>query len=177
MVLELKAPEEPDWHALRPLLPTFLRLRPQLRVHRHLLEQPSSPAARHRADQRRRDVGQPAPAVLAVARAVRHRVDGRAPRRPRSRSAAYGVVLLMCGSRSPSCSGRSSRRRAANPCWRPRSAATARAAVAAALRGGIGLAFVEPVDLRCALRRGGADVADPRSPDRERTASQNKRGA
>jgi uncharacterized membrane protein len=24
MVLELKAPEEPDWHALRPMVPTFL---------------------------------------------------------------------------------------------------------------------------------------------------------
>ena len=38
-------------------------------------------------------LGEPAPAVLAVARAVRHRMDGREPLRP-APTAAYGIVLL-----------------------------------------------------------------------------------
>jgi len=55
------------------------RLRAELRVHRHLLEQPPSPAA-HRVSHRRPDhVGEPASAVLVVARAGGDRLARREP--------------------------------------------------------------------------------------------------
>ena len=85
MVLELKVPHGADWHAIQPLLPRVPQLRPELHLHRHLLEQPPPHAARDDARLGRGDVGQPAPAVLAVAGAVRHRLDGREPLRARCR--------------------------------------------------------------------------------------------
>src|SRR2546429_2126492 len=54
-------------------------LRSQLRLPRDLLEQPSPHAARDPADQWRDPLGEPASAVLAVAGAVYHRLDGREP--------------------------------------------------------------------------------------------------
>ena len=105
MVLELRAPHGVEWSILRPLMPGAPQLRPELRVHRHLLEQPSPPAAGDQTDQRRRVVEQPAPAVLAVAGAVRDRVDGRERVRPESRGALRrgaadgGLRLLAAGAR------------------------------------------------------------------------------
>src|SRR5436309_6554728 len=76
MVLELKVPHDADPKALAPLIPVFPELRAQLRVRRHLLEQPPPHVSCGPPRQRRDPVGQPASAVLAVARAVRHGVDG-----------------------------------------------------------------------------------------------------
>ncbi len=56
--------------------------------HHHLL-----PAAA--GGQRRDAVGQPAPAVLAVADPVHHRLDGREPFPRRCRPRLYGGSLLM----------------------------------------------------------------------------------
>ncbi len=82
MVLELKVPHGDDLAALRPLLPVFLSYVLSFvyvgiywNNHHHMLH---AVPARHR----RRAVGQPAPAVLAVAVPVRHRLDGREPLRP-----------------------------------------------------------------------------------------------
>ena len=96
MVLELKvARTAHDWQALRPLLPVFLTyvlsfvyLGIYWNNHHHMLHATD-------AHQRRHPVGQPAPAVLAVAGAVRHRLDGREPLRAAARPPLYGVVLLM----------------------------------------------------------------------------------
>ena len=81
MVLELKVPHGADWAALRPLRPVFLTyvlsyvfLGIYWNNHHHMLH-----ADR---DQRQDPVGEPAPALLAVAGAVRHRLDGREPLRP-----------------------------------------------------------------------------------------------
>ena len=49
MVLELKVPHGADLAALRPLVPVLPELRAQLRLSRHLLEQPPPHAARRRA--------------------------------------------------------------------------------------------------------------------------------
>ena len=94
MVLELKVPHGAELAALRPLLARVSDLCPELRLPGHLLEQSPPHAARDRTGDRRRPVGQPAPAVLAVAGPVRHRMDGQnhfasAP------TALYGVVLLL----------------------------------------------------------------------------------
>ena len=79
MVLELKVPHGADLAALRPLLPVFLTyvlsfvfLGIYWNNHHHML---------HATDRINGGVavGQPAPAVLAVAGAVRHRLDGREP--------------------------------------------------------------------------------------------------
>ena len=70
-------PEEPTLHALRRLGDRVPDLRAELRLHRHLLEQPPPHVPGRRAGRRCRAVGQPAPAVLAVAVPVHHRVDGR----------------------------------------------------------------------------------------------------
>jgi transmembrane protein TMEM174 (potassium channel) len=72
MVLELKVPHGTDWQALRPLVPVFLAY--------VLSEQPSPHAACDGARQRRHPLGEPASAVLAVARPVRDGLDGREPR-------------------------------------------------------------------------------------------------
>jgi hypothetical protein len=52
-------------------------LRSEFRLHRHLLEQPSPPAARNSARQRCDFVGEPAPALLAVPHSIHDRLDGR----------------------------------------------------------------------------------------------------
>ncbi len=88
LVLELKIPHGEDFATLRPLLPVFLGYVLSLRLRRHLLEQPPPHAARREARRRRRAVGEPAPAVLAVAVPVRHRLDGGEP----LRRAADGAV-------------------------------------------------------------------------------------
>ena len=86
MVLELKAPHGGTWTALRPLLPAFLTyvlsyvfLGIYWNNHHHMM---------HATDRVNGAlaVGEPAPAVLAVAGAVRDRLDGRQP----FRGAAYG---------------------------------------------------------------------------------------
>ena len=85
MVLELKVPHGDDLAALRPLLPVFLTyvlsfvyLGIYWNNHHHML---------HATDRINGSVavGEPAPAVLAVAGAVRHRLDGREPLRARCR--------------------------------------------------------------------------------------------
>ena len=79
MVLELHVPHETTWSALRPAGADLSHLRAQLRVRRHLLEQPSPHAARRRPHQRQGAVGESASAVLAVAGSVRDGMDGTEP--------------------------------------------------------------------------------------------------
>ena len=100
MVLELKVPHEPSLDGAAAAVPRVPELRAELRLRRHLLEQPPSHAARVTRGHRRHPVGQPAPAVLAVAGSVRHRLDGREPLRAaadralRRRAADGGDRLL-----------------------------------------------------------------------------------
>ena len=128
MVLELKVPHGDGLQALRPLLPVLPQLHAELRLRRHLLEQPPPHAARRAARQRPDAVGQPAPAVLAVARSLRHRAGW-----ARTRFAAWPVAALRraccCwpASRTRCCCARSWRATARTRCWRARSAATSRA--------------------------------------------------
>ena len=100
MVLELKVPhgDEPRCAAARR--PGVPELRAELRLRRHLLEQPSPHAACGRKVIGRRPVGQPAPAVLAVALPVHHRLDGRKPFRRHAvgavrRGAAHGRDCIL----------------------------------------------------------------------------------
>ena len=81
MVLELRVPHGDTLEALEPLVPVFLSyvlsfvyLGIYWNNHHHMLH--ATPPG-HRADA----VGQPPPPVLAVADAVRHRLDGREPLR------------------------------------------------------------------------------------------------
>ena len=94
MVLELKVPHGAGWATLAKLLPVFLSYVLSFIYVGDLLEQPSSHDAHRQQGQRRRAVGQHAPAVLAVADPVRHRLDGREPLRALP-VAVYGVALLM----------------------------------------------------------------------------------
>ena len=105
MVLELKVPHGADLAALRPLLRrcflsyvlSFVYLGIYWNNHHHMLHTVG-------AGQRPDPVGEPAPAVLAVAGAVRHRLDGREPLR-----AAAGRALrrrAADGRRSPTTSCR-----------------------------------------------------------------------
>src|SRR5207248_7118646 len=55
----------------------FSELYSEFRLHRHLLEQSSPPAARNPARQWRNAVGEPAPVVLALARSIHDCLDGR----------------------------------------------------------------------------------------------------
>ena len=66
MVLELKVPHGADLAALQPDDSAVPGLRAELHLRRHLLEQPSSPAAYLQAGERLNPVGQPESAVLAV---------------------------------------------------------------------------------------------------------------
>ena len=79
MVLEMKVPHGDDLATLQPRHPGVRQLRAELRLRRHLLEQPPPHAPRGRQGERRHSLGQPAPAVLAVAHSVRHGLDGREP--------------------------------------------------------------------------------------------------
>jgi uncharacterized membrane protein len=49
MVLEMKTPRGANLTALRPVVPVFSNVHSQFRLPRHLLEQPSPPAARNPA--------------------------------------------------------------------------------------------------------------------------------
>ena len=115
MVLELHVPHEATWSALRPAGAGLSHLRPQLRVPRHLLEQPSPHAARRRPHQRQGAVGESAPAVLAVADSVRHRLDGTEPlrahphRRLRHRPDVRGHCVLHPGAHARRRAGPDSR--------------------------------------------------------------------
>ena len=104
MVLELKVPHGADLAALRPLVPVFLSyvlsfvyLGIYWNNHHHLL---------HAARPRRRPdpLGQPAPAVLALAVPVRDRTGWARTASPPLPVAVYGVVLLMAGARLLRCS-------------------------------------------------------------------------
>ena len=143
MVLELKAPEGAGLarltDAAADLLTyvlSFVFLGIYWNNHHHLLHATERIGGRV-------DVGQPAPAVLAVAGAVRHRLDGRAPRGGGTKRAVYGIVLLMCGiayTMLLAHASRGARRQpAAGRRGRQRSE---RNDVAAALSHGIGLAYV-----------------------------------
>ena len=128
MVLELKQPHGDVVGDAAPDAARAARLRPELHLPRHLLEQPPPPAVGGRPRHRRRAVGEPAPAVLAVAGAVRdgldererlrRRADGRLRHRPaRGRASPYYVLqttLLRAegrDSRLAMRSGRTSRAR------------------------------------------------------------------
>ena len=67
MVLEMKVPHGDSLESLLPLAPGLSELRAELRLRRHLLEQPSPHAARVHEDLRRDAVGKPASALLAFA--------------------------------------------------------------------------------------------------------------
>jgi hypothetical protein len=67
MVLETEGPARRQLAEHRRLWPVFLSYVPELHVRRHLLEQPPPPDARRHARHRRHAVGEPAPAVLALA--------------------------------------------------------------------------------------------------------------
>ena len=130
MVLELKVPHGADLAALRPLAArrssryvlSFVYLGIYWNNHHHLL---------HAADRVNGGdpVGQPAPAVLAVAGPVRHRLDGREPLRAAADGGLRRRAAAAPASRTPSCSARSSRGRARTRSWPPRSAGTSRARV------------------------------------------------
>ena len=64
-----------------PACPRLPELRPQLHQPRDLLGQPPSPDPRREGRRRPGPVGQPAPAVLALAGPVHDRLDGREPSR------------------------------------------------------------------------------------------------
>ena len=102
MVLEMKVPHGADPAALAPLVPIFLTYVLSFVYVGDLLEQPPPPVPRRAPRDRRDAVGEPAPALLAVARAVRDRLDGREPLRADHRSPRYGAVLLCAASRTTS---------------------------------------------------------------------------
>ena len=92
MVLEMKVPHGDDTGRRSPLLPVFLSYVLSFvyvgiywNNHHHMLH---ASTTRHR----RGAVGQPAPAVLAVAVSVRHRLDGGKP----FRAAALGASTASC---------------------------------------------------------------------------------
>ena len=103
MVLELKVPHGEDWSALLPLIPVFLSyvlsfvyLGIYWNNHHHMLQGRA-------AGRRQRAVGQPASALLAVADALRHRLDGREPFRRRSRWRSTASTCLARASPITSC--------------------------------------------------------------------------
>jgi uncharacterized membrane protein len=95
MVLELKVPHGADLAALQAVDPRVPQLCAELRLCRHLLEQPPPHAARGDHGDRADPVGQPAPAVLAVADPVHHGWMGE-NHMAAVPVALYGVVLMMC---------------------------------------------------------------------------------
>ena len=168
MVLELKAPHGAELEAFRPLLPAFLTyvlsyvfLGIYWNNHHHLLHVVDR-------DQRRLAVGEPASAVLAVAGAVRHRLDGREPFR-RAADRGLRAVLLHGRRRLPD-----PRERSCCSAGNPRLAAAigndSKGKLSAVLYPIAHPAGVcAPVDRRRHLRVGGADVAGARPADRTRS--------
>ena len=80
MVLELKAPDEPVFSALWPLWHTAI-LCGQLPVHRHYLDQPSSPDAVRRSSDAGLDMDQLCPSLYGVTLAFCDRMDCAHPAR------------------------------------------------------------------------------------------------
>ena len=137
-----RSPHGDDLRRLARCCPRCSRISCQLRVSRHLLEQSSPHAAGHPPDQRHGAVGEPAPAVLAVAVPVRHRLDGARSHAPRSRrrctvsSCSVGHrVLHPAAELLVAVEGRIR-------CWPARSAATQGQRSLGLLRRAIPLAFV-----------------------------------
>ena len=96
MVLELKIRDGGDWHALERWCPSLPDLRPQLRVSRHLLEQPPSLAARGGTGERAGAVGQLHLLFwLSLVPFATHWM-GRNHNAPVP-TATYGAIMLMCG--------------------------------------------------------------------------------
>ncbi len=108
MVLELKVPHGTDFATLKPLVPVFLSyvlsfiyLAIYWNNHHHMLHTCHKVTGAHA-------VGEPAPAVLALADPVRDRLDGREPfrrdadRALRVRAADGGHRLLLAASRRSS---------------------------------------------------------------------------
>ena len=167
MVLELHTPDGTDWHALRHVLPvllayvlSFVYLGIYWNNHHHMLAAVTRVTGASA-------VGQPAPAVLAVAGPVRHRVDGREPLR-----AGPDRRLRHRPARAPRSRTTSCRRRCFAPRVRTR---CLRAAVGSDVKGklspvlycvGIGLAFVNRWLAIAVYVVRGADVADSRPPRR-----------
>ena len=79
MVLEMKSPKGTGLCGLAATPSCFLQLCPELRLRRHLLEQPSSPPAGGEACYGRHPVGESAFVVLALVDPVRYRLDGGEP--------------------------------------------------------------------------------------------------
>ena len=168
MVLELKVPHGADLRRLAPLVPVFLSyvlsfiyLGIYWNNHHHLLQ-----AASHVNGAR--PVGEPAPALLALADPVRDRLDGREPlrhaagRRLRLRPADGRARLLRPRAGADRRAGRTIR--------------DSKMAVGAEIKGWISVAiyvvgilaalFVDAVGLARALCACRADVAHPRPADR-----------
>ena len=167
MVLELKVPHGADWRALAPLVPVFLTyvlsfvyLGIYWNNHHHLL---------HTADRvnGRDPVGEPAPALLAVAGPVRDRLDGREPLRHRCRRRSTASSCSAPRSRTRSCRRRSSPRTGRSSKLRGGGRQRHQGqGLVAALRRRDPARVRAPVDLGRALRRRRAHVARPRPPDR-----------
>ena len=96
MVLELRPPDSTAicarcsrcWPTFAAYALSFTFVGIYWNNHHHMLQRD----ARHR---RQRDVGEPASAVLALARAVHHGVAGPKSPRPTGRPPLYGAVLLL----------------------------------------------------------------------------------
>ena len=116
MVLELKPPEGADLGRVRRrLIREAADVHPELRLPRHLLEQPSPHAPRHEARQRQDSVGQSASALLAVARAAHDGVAGIEPATRRSRRPRMASCCSAPRRRTRSCRTRSSSSRGRTP--------------------------------------------------------------
>ena len=172
MVLELKVPQGHGLAGAAAAAAGVPGLRPQLRVHRHLLEQPPPPAARHGARSTAACCG-PTCTCSSGCRSCPFvtGMGGREPRGGRCPAAVYGVVLLMCGVaytillrrilRVPGANSRLAAARRQRP---------SRASCRCCSTRGHPPGVRQPVAVGCDLRRRGADVAGAGPPDRERAA-------
>src|SRR5262249_39574101 len=160
MVLEMKAPHGTGLADLKPILPVFLSyvlsfiyIGIYWSNHHHLL---------HATRERRDPVGQPAPAVLAVARSVRDRLD----RQESLRRIARGALRPRAAARGRRLHDSPvGDRRQTGPRLDPRQRAWARPqgkALAGSLRRRDRGLVRESVAGRGAVRVGGRDVAGAR---------------
>ena len=139
-------------------------LHPQLHLRRDLLEQPPPPAPRRPPGDRRGDVVQPAPAVLAVAHPGADRVGRRAPHEHRpGRDLRGGRLRLGGGLHDPGPGDHPRRRQLLAGRDRDRQRHQG-PYLAAGVRGRDRAGVRVPVDLLRPVRRGGADVVHPRPP-------------